>query len=360
MELAEAGPYLVAVAALIAASAFFSGTEVAMFSLRAVDKEQLARSDRRVDKLILSQLSRPDRLIATILLGNEVVNVSLSATLAGLMEGFLSGYGEIEIALLTTFFALALLLFLGEITPKTIAIKTSRSWAARAARPLWIFGTVVSPVRTVVRSISNGILRVFGFSKEAPEENVGEDEFKALVDVGSAQGEVDAHERQLIHKVFEFSDKAVADVMLPRDKIFALSYDVPASRLVREVAARGFSRVPIFQRSLDNVRGILYAKDLVIQGAVLRRGLADMLHRPLFVPQTIRVATLFRIFKQRKIHLALVVNEYGKVAGLVTMEDVLEELFGDIRDEREERQSVKLPRLPSQLALLDEAEEEAQ
>lgn len=350
MSLVELAPYLIVVVVLIAASSFFSGTEVALFALRRVDREQLARSSRASDRLILQLLSKPDRLIATLLLGNEVVNVSLSAVMAGLCGGLFAGYdlSEVELALVTTFLALPLLLFFGEITPKTVAIKTSVRWAQRAARPLWLFGVLVSPIRGVVRVVARAILRPLGVTGAGPSRDFGEAEFKALVDAGSAEGQVDAHERRLIHRVFAFGDKSVGEVMLTRDQVFALSYDLAYPQLVREVAARGFSRVPIYQKSRDNVRGLVYAKDLVIREAMEAKSfrLQDILHPPLFVPQTTPVKTLFRIFKQRRIHMALVVNEYGKLVGLCTMEDLLEELFGEIHDEREERkQSTVRPRM---------------
>lgn len=331
-------PYLAILAVLIGLSAFFSGTEVAMFSLRRVDREHLLRSELRSEKIVLRLLSRPRRLIATILIGNESVNVSVSVVTAALVETAASGLGDLEMGLLATSIALPLLLLLGEISPKTIAMKTQTTWSRRAAQPLWLFDLAITPVRFVVRGIADVLMFPFGGSthKTGPRD-ISEDEFKALVDAGSLEGQVDARERRLIHKVFEFGDKTVAEAMLPRAQVFALSYDLPLARLIKEVAGRGYSRVPVYQKSLDEVRGILYARDLVAvsSGASSPRKLSELLHEPLFVPQTTRLERLFSIFKQGKTHMALVVNEYGKLAGIVTMEDVLEELFGEIRDERE-------------------------
>ena len=173
-------------------------------------------------------------------------------------------------------------------------------------------------------------------ARTRPARDLSEQEFRSLVDAGSAQGQVDARERRLIHRVFEFSDKNVGQVMTPRDRIFALSYDLPMQRLVKELAARGFSRVPIYQKSLDNVRGIVNAKDLVraAAGQPPSKPLGEMLHEPLFVPRTTPVKRLFLTFKQKKVHMAIVVSEYGKVLGLVTMDDLLAQIFGVIRDER--------------------------
>jgi CBS domain containing-hemolysin-like protein len=175
--------------------------------------------------------------------------------------------------------------------------------------------------------------------------DLSEQEFRSLVDAGSAQGQVDASERRLIHRVFEFSDKNVGQVMTPRDRIFGLSYDLPMQRLVKELAQRGFSRVPIYQKSLDNIRGVVNAKDLVrsASGQPITRPLGELLHEPLFVPRTTPVKRLFLTFKQKKVHMAIVVSEYGKVLGLVTMDDLLAVIFGVLRDERADLQASVQP-----------------
>ena len=334
---------LIVIAALLTCSMFFSGTEVAMFGLRRVDREMLGQSKRASDRLILAMLARPRRLIATILCGNESINVSMSAVMAGLVDNMFPHRGEAELAMLATAMALPLLLFIGEITPKTVAFKAPVPWSRAAVRPLWLFGVLVTPVRLVVTGIANVLTRPFGGGggRSGQRDPLSEAEFKALVDAGSEEGQVDARERRLIHKVFEFGDKTVAEAMVPRSRVFALSYELPVARLTQEIAARGFSRVPIYQKTPDNIRGVLHAKDLLIQGTpgTPVRRLQELLHEPLFVPQTTPLERMFRVFKQRKMHMALVVNEYGKLAGLVTMEDLLEQLFGDIRDEREHQKA---------------------
>lgn len=342
---------LLILGALIATSAFFSGTEVAMFGLRRVDRAQLIRTNGRLDALVIRLLSRPKRLIATILIGNEAVNIAVSAVMAGVVSSVFVGRGEVELGLIAAAIAVPLLLLIGEITPKTVAIKRPLSWARRSVRPLWIFYILVAPVRVVVRTVANIILLpVGGANLGGGPRDLSESELLALVDAGSAEGAVDARERRLIHKVIEFGDKRVAEAMQPAKTLFSLNYSLPAARLVREVAKRGYSRVPIYNGRRDNIVGILHAKDLVIQGTGLTspRRLSDMLKDPLFVPPTTPVELMFRIFKQRKTHMALVVNEYGKLIGLVTMEDLLEELFGEIRDEREAQKAAGVVAIDSQ------------
>ena len=343
-DLAIAIPIAVA---CVLVSAFCSGTEVALFSLRRVDREQLARSTGVLDRRVVVALERPRRLIATALIGNEACHGVLAALALGVAWRWFAPWSSAGIALAV---ALPVVVLLTEVTAKTLAAKAPLGWARTAAWPLQLFTWLVTPVRLIVGGVTSVLLLPLGDAVRArPARDLSEEEFRKLVDAGSAQGQVDARERRLIHRVFEFSDKNVGQIMTPRDRIFALNYDLPMQRIVREVAARGFSRVPIYQKTLDNVRGIVNAKDLVraatgytpgtlIAGPSSGPGTAPplgaLLHEPLFVPRTTPVKRLFVTFKTKKVHMALVVSEYGKVLGLVTMDDVLAQIFGVIRDER--------------------------
>ncbi len=323
-------------------SAFCSGTEVALFSLRRVDREQLARSEHFLDRRIVALLERPRRLIATVLVGNEAFNSLLAVIVLTQVLRMFAGSSLWAIAGITLAVTLPLIVLVAEVTSKTLAAKGPLTWARICVLPLSIFMMLVTPVRFVVQIVSSVLLAPLGeAARTRPTRDLSEEEFRTLLDAGSAQGQVDARERRLIHRVFEFSDKNVGQVMTPRERIFALSYDLPMQRLVKELAARGFSRVPIFQKSLDNVRGILNAKDLVrvAAGQPMGRPLGELLHEPLFVPRTTPVKRLFLTFKQKKVHMAIVVSEYGKVLGIVTMDDLLAQIFGQLRDERAELQS---------------------
>jgi CBS domain containing-hemolysin-like protein len=319
-------------------SGFCSGSEVALFSLRRVDREQLAHSESGVDRRILHMLQRPRRLIATVLIGNEAFN-SLLAVIAFsvVCENCPSIGSPWLMGLVALGITLPLVVLISEVTSKTLAAKAPLTWARVAVMPLAAFAAAVTPVRLVVQFTAALLLKPLGeAARSRPARDLSEQEFRNLLDAGSAQGQINARERRLIHRVFDFSDKNVGQVMTPRDRIFALAYDLPAQRLVKEIAARGFSRVPIYQKSLDNIRGIVNAKDLVkpATGQPLGRPLVDLLHEPLFVPRTTPIKRLFLTFKQKKVHMAIVVSEYGKVLGIVTMDDLLAQIFGVLRDER--------------------------
>jgi CBS domain containing-hemolysin-like protein len=332
----------IAIACLIV-SALCSGTEVALFSIRRLERGQLAQSRRLTDRRIFALLGRPRRVTATLLIGSEASNSVLAVLAFGVLRARFAVWPAMWLAIAV---ALPLIVLITEITANTLAGKAPLTWSRTWVLPLDVLRVAVFPVRLVIQLVATLVLGPFGAAgRQRPSHDLSEEEFRTLVDAGSVQGQVDARERRLIHRVFEFNDKNVGQVMTPRDRIFALSYDLPAQRLVKELAARGFSRVPIYQRSLDNVRGILNAKDLVrtAAGQPLGRPLGELLHEPLFVPRTTPVKRLFLTFKQKKVHMAIVVSEYGKVLGLVTMDDLLAQIFGVLRDERAELQNTIPP-----------------
>ena len=323
-------------------SAFFSGTEVAIFGLRRVERDQMSKSERAVDRRALLLLTVPRQLIAAVLIANELVNSYVAVLIFGLMVMHVPVASPWLWGLLAVACSLPVMVLLGEVTPKSLALKSPLTWVRVAVTPLALVVNIVTPIRYVLQGIADRLCALVGASpKKGGNHDMSPAEFRNLVDAGSAQGQVNARERRMIHRVFEFSDKNVGQIMTPRERMFALSFDLPMARLSKEISARGFSRVPIYQKSVDNIRGIVNAKDVVrsLRQPGTAPGLAELLHEPLFVPRTTPVKRLFLTFKQKKVHFALVVNEYGKVLGLVTMDDVLSQLFGVLRDERERQQS---------------------
>jgi CBS domain containing-hemolysin-like protein len=337
--------YAIPIAALLVVlCALFAGTEVAVFSLRRTDREQMARSGRGTDKSVLALLAQPRRLITAVLLGMEAVTGLLVILVLGLAAHAWPALAARPVLLVAIAVGITLVIavLFGEVMPKTFALKWPIAWSRASAVPLAVFTFVVTPLRIAIQAASALLLKPLGdVAKSRPSRDLSEEEFRSLVDAGSSQGQIDARERRLIHRVFDFADKNVGQIMTPRERLFALAYDLPMARLGKEVAARGFSRVPIYQKSVDNIRGILNAKDLVraAAGQVGGRTLGELLHEPLFVPRTTPVKRLFLTFKQKKVHMGIVVNEYGKVLGLVTMDDVLAQLFGALRDERDALQT---------------------
>ncbi len=337
------------VAALIVGAGFFAGSETALFSLTRVEREAMAQREDRRGHRVLRLLDDPRRVIVTIILGNELINITASTITAEMTARLLPQLPSPLQVLVTTAWTVPLVLLFGEMVPKSIAIRSSLRWALITSRLLETVMQLIAPLRYVLYVVSGAFVRLVGGRDERSPEGLREEEFLALVDVGSESGELEVGEKRLIHNVFEFGDKTVGAIMTPADKVFALPYEMPLGKLVEAVSQSKFSRVPIYRsgrggprsssqkRTPLDVVGVLLAKDLVgyRYGRLEGHTVQDLLHPPLFVPRTTKCDNLFREFQRRKTHQALVVDEFGQLSGLVTMEDLLEELFGELADEKE-------------------------
>jgi putative hemolysin len=323
---------------LLSMSGFFSGSETALFALSPVQLMKLQQEGDPRALLVTRLLDQPRRLIATIFIGNEFVNIGASALMASTMDSLLHDHGKVVVSLVSTAISVTLILFLGEITPKNLAVRMLERWALVAARPLTMLALVMTPLRWAIEKIADLVVHLVG-RKVAPQATtVGEDEFLTMLDVVAEHGEIDEGEHKLIHNIFEFGERRVTEVMTPAREVVALSYDLPVNRILGEVRHSIYSRIPIYHGTKDRIVGVLYLKDLIPVAYGLGRGrrrLGDLLHQGYFIPRSTKCEQLFREFRRRRIHLALVVDEYGHFVGLVTMEDLLEELFGEIKDEKE-------------------------
>lgn len=325
---------------LIILSGFFSGSETALFSLSPVQLIRLENEKHPRIGLLKRLLNNPRSLIATIFIGNEFVNIGASALMASATQRYLGSQSQILITLISTSISVSLILLLGEITPKNIAARIEERWALRAAKPIRLLGIVMAPLRFTIEKIADAVI-VLTSGKEgakAQVAQVGEEEFRAMVSVASRAGDIDKKEKELIEKIFDFGDRRVREVMTRVDDIFMLSYDIPITRLIEQVRASRFSRIPIYRKKRDQIVGVLHAKDLIAlrYGIIPRpRTLNEILRKAYYTPPTTKCEHLLRDLKRHRIHQALVVNEYGKLCGLVTMEDLLEEVFGEILDEKE-------------------------
>ena len=332
---------------LFLASAFFSATETALFALRRVDllkwKEE---GDRRADRII-KMLSRPNRLIATIFLGNEIANVAISSVVAAILLPHLPpGAGE-GVALLAGTLGI---LILGDVTPKCLVWPRARGFSLLAAAPLHAFSRVVAPARFVLEKLAHGILFLLG-ERGGPQtrEMISEAEFRALVDAGEETGTLDSEEKELIHNIFEMTDRRAGEIMTPLPDVFMIPKDLPYEELVARYRRYRRSRIPVYEGERHNVVGVLHFKQLLRPMAEGGKPPVwqDLVRPPYVVPEVQKLPPLLREFQRRKMHIAIVVDEYGETAGIVTLEDVLEEVFGEIREERdrdrEEKEIVRRP-----------------
>ncbi|MFH1027991.1 MAG: hemolysin family protein [Pseudomonadota bacterium] len=315
---------------LMALSAFFSSSETALFSLSSIQLEQMRRKGHPRIDLIERLLTRPRRLIMTILIGNELANVAASVISATIIIQ-LMGPGSKWINLIVM---VPILLLVGEVTPKTLAIRNNIAFAARECRPIEFFALIVKPLRWLIRTIAD-VFITFIIGKERSHGNIiTEDMVRVLAHDAVGEGALDRTEAQFIDHIFDFGNKTLEDVMTPRSDILFLPLMSSIYEKVEELRRTRHTKVPIYREHRDNIVGILYARDLL--GADLEKISADLqefiqlLREPYFVPESKQAAELFNAFRERRMSCALTVDEYGGVTGLVTMEDLLECIFGDI------------------------------
>jgi CBS domain containing-hemolysin-like protein len=310
----------IAVAVLVLLSALLAASETALFALVRMEHTR-AQLEGSVQHALDRLMARPLESLILIIGLNEGSNVFAECLATTFLITWL---GRPAGAYAAVPLMLVVVLLFCDITPKTFALGFPGGVARITSRPLAVVAEMVHP-----------FAKWFTPASEPPRlEAVSEEEFKALLRVSEVQGEVKPQERELIHKVFDFGARRVVEVMTPRDKIFSLDIDTPPDRLVSEITGHHFSRIPIYRGSPDNVIGILHAKDVVtrrLESTPLR---LDRLIRPAYyVPPGKPLGELFDEMRRGRFQLALVVDEYGRVLGLITLEDLLEELFGEIRDE---------------------------
>jgi putative hemolysin len=323
---------LLLLAALIVCSGLLSGAEAAYFSLGRARLRRLAAE--RPEGALAPVVTRPHDLLVTLLVGITVINIGASA-LATHVAHFLFGPGwglAVElvamIVLLTTF---------GEVLPMTLAVKYPERFLGLVERPVRWLEWLLTPIRGVLAGLTSLTVRLLGRGADA-QAALSEEELRTLVDVGAREGIVEREEREMIHKVFELEDTLVRSVMVPRTDMFCLDVEMPVPEILPALREQLHSRVPVYEGSIDVIVGVLYTKDLLphVRGLPADFDLRANLHPPYFVPESKRADALLQEFQAKKLHLAIVVDEYGGTAGLVALEDLLEELVGEIADEYDE------------------------
>jgi len=316
---------------LLVTVAFFAISETSLFSLRPWRLDRLDRSHPRSRHLIVRLLADPLRLLVTLVIGAELSSIAVGNITAMIRRDYFEGQGEKGVvgALVVTS---ALLLLIGEITPKALAARFPERSAALVARPLSMAFRILAPISRPLAALA------FRFQRVTPSrenEALTESEFRLMVDVGMQEGELDRREVEMIGAVFRLGDLPVRAVMVPRTDVSALPASSSVAEALAHIRARRHSRVPLFERDLDHITGILYAKDLLglTTAAEVNRVVRDLARPPFFVPETMRGRQLIREFQAKRLHLAVVVDEYGGTSGIVSLEDLLEEIVGDIADD---------------------------
>jgi len=327
---------LLGLIALLLISALLTGAEAAYFSLGRARLKRLAEERGAGDSALQPLLKRPHDLLVTLLVGTTLVQIAASAFAAAIAAKMFGPVGlPIAIGAMTV-----LLVVFGEVLPMTLAVEYPERYSAWVNRPVRWLSVLVWPFRVLLGGLTALTLRVVGSERKQGEPEISEEELRTLVDVGAREGIVDRTEREMIHKVFELEDTLVREVMVPRPDMFCLDLATPPPDILPLLREHLHSRVPVFDETVDQIVGVLYTKDLLpyLRGLPPGFDVRAHLHPPYFVPESKRADALLREFQAKKLHLAIVVDEYGGTAGLVTLEDLLEELVGEIRDEFDEEE----------------------
>ncbi|MBR4944826.1 MAG: HlyC/CorC family transporter [Peptococcaceae bacterium] len=315
---------------LLALSAIFSSAETAFLSTNKIRLRNLQEDGEKKATLVLDMLENQNSLISTLLVGNNIVNISASAMATKMATDL---FGDAGVGIATGIVTLLVLVF-GEVVPKSLAAAHAEGWAMFTAPFIKLVSVVLKPVVFLLTKLSDAVVR---FSKKNEEEDptITEDEFKILVNVGQEEGVFDESETEMINSIMEFDETYVKAIMVPRIDIVAVDVDDTINEALRLIIDGGHSRIPAYEGSIDNIAGILYAKDIFehLNEDFNELKVKELIRDAYYIPETKKVSDLLNELRLKKVHMAIILDEYGGTNGLVTIEDLIEEIIGDIQDE---------------------------
>ena len=321
---------------LIGLSGFFSGLEVALVGVRMAKVEQMVKDKVKGSTSLLKLKKNPSRMMASVNLGNNLVNVASTAIATDIALKIFGSDGLAIVIGIMTF----LILVFGEITPKTYCNANAPKIAARYSRILLAFSYAFYPIVRMLEAITKGIIRLTGSSDNPP--GLTEDEIKGVIDQGLKDKAIEKQESELVHGALNFDDIVIRSVMTPRTKMFTLNSKKILFEALPEINNSGFSRIPVYSENSDNIIGIVHVRDVLksLEHDEKAISLESIMREPIFVSQEKMVSDLLKEMQGRQTHMAIVVDEFGGVEGCVTLEDLLEEIVGEIHDEKDTVQEI--------------------
>ena len=340
---------------LILANAFFAAAEIAFISLNDAKIDLQAKEGNKKAKKIKSMLENPSKFLATIQIGitlagflsSAFASEAFASELAPILHKLvpvlsLGVWNSISIILITIVLSYFTLIF-GELVPKRIAMKNSEKIAFGTIGVIKAISIATAPFVKFLTFSTNIVSKIFGVSAN-DEETVTEEEIRMMVDVGEEKGAIDKEEREMINNVFEFNDKTVSEIMIPRTQIYAVDMNLSISKVVEEITEDDefrYSRIPVYDETIDEIKGVVYIKDILLSTKNKNVKIKNLIKEAYFVPETKPLNELFEELRKNRKQIAIVVDEYGGTAGIVTMEDILEEIVGEIYDEYDIFQKIK-------------------
>ncbi|MGL5964025.1 MAG: hemolysin family protein [Fusobacteriaceae bacterium] len=327
---------------LIILSGIFSASETALTSFRSTFLEEIEWKYPKETILLKSWLKYPNEILTGMLLGNNIVNI-LASSIATALTLNIMGNNSTSILVSTIVMTVVILIF-GEITPKIIAKNNSILISRIVIVPMHLLSVITKPIVFILMGISKIIGRLFGIEIKDEALMITEKDIISFVNVGEAEGIIEEGEKEMIHSIFEFGETSAKEVMTPRTSMYSIEATKTIEEVWDELLETGFSRIPVYEETIDDVIGILYVKDILksVKKGETERRIKEFVRIPYFVPETKSIIEILKEFQIKKVHIAMALDEYGGVVGLVTIEDLIEEIVGEIRDEfdQEEEETI--------------------
>lgn len=339
---------------LILLNAFFAASEIALISLNDNKISFMAEEGNKKARQIKQLLGEPSKFLATIQIGITLAGFLASAFAAesfsgglvelikqtgiGIPDSWLKSISVVAITIVLSYFTLVF----GELVPKRLAMKKAEPISMLVVSPLNFLSLLTAPFVTLLTTSTNFVVRIFGFDPLEEDEKITEEEIRMMVDVGEKKGAIQEAEKVMINNIFEFNDKTVEDIMTHRTDIVAFPLEIDLDSVINSINIEKFSRIPVYEENIDNIIGVLYIKDLIYHMSSIHEkaefDLKAIIRPPYFVPASKRTDQLLKEIQRNKTHMAIVIDEYGGTAGIVTLEDLLEEIVGNIFDEYDEEE----------------------
>ena len=346
------GSSFILILILVVINAFFASAEMAIVSLNKTKINILAEEGNKKAKLLKNVLKDPNKFLSTIQVGitfagffaSASAATSISAVVANFLEGFNIPYTESIALVLTTLAISYLTLVLGELVPKRIALQSSEKLAMAFIKPIILISKVTKPFVWFLSFSTNIILKIFRVNTEGIEEQISREEIRSLIEMGEENGAINQSEREMIDGIIEFDDTTAKKIMTPRTETFLLNVNDNIRDCIKDILNENFSRIPVYEDEIDNIIGILHMKDLfanIVEKGIDNVKIRDLLIEPSFFIETKNIDDLFKELKEKKSYIAILIDEYGGFSGIVTMEDIIEEVMGEILDEYDDNLGIE-------------------
>ncbi|MGL5278065.1 MAG: hemolysin family protein [Cetobacterium sp.] len=328
---------------LILLSGFFSASETALTSFKTTDLEDIEKSNKKTAHLLKKWLKSPNEILTGMLLGNNIVNI-LGSSIATVLAINIMGNSPRSLAIVTGIMTVLILIF-GEITPKIMAKNNSKGFSKLVIGPMYYFGILMKPIVKILMWTSILIGRILGVEVKTENIMFTEEDLISFVNVGEAEGIIEEEEKEMIHSIVGLGETNAKEIMTPRTSMFAVEGNKTLDDIWEEMIEAGFSRIPVYEETIDNIIGVLYTKDVLnyLKAHSTDTQVKELVREAYYVPETKSIIEILQEFKSKKVHIAIVLDEYGGIGGVLTIEDLLEEIVGEIRDEfdNEEEESIK-------------------